>query len=76
MSFQAYLDTIKLKTGKTPEEIHIIAKQKGVLIPNLKAADWVLWIQNEFVLGRGHAMALWGYFLDKGWIQTKHTTIK
>jgi hypothetical protein len=76
MSFQAYLDTIKKVTGKTPEEIHVIAKKKGILVANLKANNWVLWIQKEFKLGRGHAMALWGYFINKDWIETKHTTIK
>lgn len=76
MSFQAYIDTIKKVTGKTPEEIHLVAKKKGILIANLKATDWVLWIQKEFTLGRGHAMALWAYFIDKGWISTKHTSIK
>ena len=29
MSFQAYLDTIEVKTGKTPQELLDIAKSKG-----------------------------------------------
>jgi hypothetical protein len=26
MSFQAYLDTIQAKTGKTPEDLHVVAE--------------------------------------------------
>jgi hypothetical protein len=33
MTFQAYLDNIKKKTGKTPEGFEKITKQKGLLEP-------------------------------------------
>ena len=31
MSFQAYLDNVKAKTGKTPEDFAKLAAQKGLL---------------------------------------------
>lgn len=31
MSFQAYIDNIKAKTGKTPEDFKKIATKKGLL---------------------------------------------
>jgi hypothetical protein len=31
MSFQAYLDNIQAKTGKSPDELKALAEQKGFL---------------------------------------------
>jgi len=69
MSFQAYLKTIKEKTGKTPEDFRNIAEQKGFtengnLKSETKAADIVDWLKKEFDLGHGHSMAI--YALLKG----------
>jgi len=58
MSFQAYLDNVELKTGKTPLEFIEIAKSKGYDDPAVKAATIVSWLADDFSLGRGHAMAL------------------
>jgi hypothetical protein len=68
MSFQAYLDTIQSLTKQTPESIKIKAVKQGVLVPDLKASVWVVWLAKEWKLGRGHSMALWKYFIEKGWI--------
>lgn len=57
MSFQAYLDTIEMKTGKTPDELIALAKQKG-FGDETKAGEIILWLKEDFDLGRGHAMAL------------------
>ena len=57
MSFQAYLDNIETKTGKTPNELIALAKEKG-FGPDTKAGDIVAWLKDDFELGRGHAMAL------------------
>ncbi len=57
MSFQAYLDNIEVKTGKTPEELIAIAKSKG-FTSDTKANEIVEWLKNDFDLGHGHAMAL------------------
>jgi hypothetical protein len=69
MSFQAYLNTIKAKTGKGPADFRAMAEQKGftqsgTLNPNVKAGDIVKWLKNDFELGHGHAMAI--YALLKG----------
>lgn len=67
MSFQAYLDNIKTKTGKTSEDFKKLAKKKGFLNRNIKAADFVKWLKDEFGLGHGHSMAIWKSFQDNGW---------
>ena len=58
MTFQAYIDNIKAKTGKTPEDFHAIAKKKGLLKPGTKAGQIVAWLKEDFDLGHGHAMAI------------------
>ena len=67
MSFRAYLDNIKTKTGKTPGDFRALAKKAGVLTPDLKASELVAWLKKEFGLGHGHAMAIWAVFVDQGW---------
>lgn len=57
MSFQAYLDNIEKKTGKTPNEFIALAKSKGFTTDS-KATEIVTWLKNDFDLGHGHAMAL------------------
>jgi Domain of unknown function (DUF4287) len=37
MSFQAYIDNIKAKTGKTPEQIKAAMEKAGVLKFDMKA---------------------------------------
>ena len=57
MSFQAYLDSIELKTGKTPNEFVELAKDKG-FNKDTKAGEIVTWLKQDFELGHGHAMAM------------------
>ena len=57
MSFQAYLDNIETKTGKTPNEFIALAKAKG-FGADTKAGEIVAWLKDDFALGHGHAMAL------------------
>ena len=69
MSFQAYLNTIKSKTGKSPEDFRKMAEEKGFsrdgqLNPETKAGEIVSWLKEEFELGHGHSMAI--YALLKG----------
>jgi len=72
MSFQAYLDNIESKTGKTPAELIEIAKSKGLDAPTTKAGQIITWLAEDFQLGRGHAMAL-VYVLKNGTkIDSKH----
>ena len=58
MSFQAYLDNIQTKTGKTPNDFIALAKAKGFDDPATKAGVIIAWLKADFELGHGHAMAL------------------
>ena len=58
MSFQAYLDTIKTKTGKSPEDFLQLAQSKGLLEEDVKTGQIVSWLKEDYGLGQGHAMAL------------------
>jgi hypothetical protein len=69
MSFQAYLNNIKAKTGKGPADFRQMAEQKGFtqngeLKAGVKAGDIIKWLKTDFDLGHGHAMAI--YALLKG----------
>lgn len=70
MSFQAYLDNIKAKTGKGPEDFKKLAEKKGFLkdggvIQTVKATEITNWLKEEFELGHGHAMAIYAAFKGK-----------
>lgn len=63
MSFKAYIDNIKTKTGKTPDEFKKLAADKGFIVngalnPTTKAGEIVAWLKADFGLGHGHAMAI------------------
>ena len=63
MSFQAYLDNIQAKTGKTPADFRTMATKKGFadakgLRAGIKAGDIIAWLKQDFDLGHGHAMAI------------------
>lgn len=69
MSFQAYLDNIQEKTGKTPSDFKLLAEEKeftqnGKIKNGIKATQITDWLKQEFGLGHGHAMAI--YALLKG----------
>ena len=72
MSFQAYLDNIKAKSGKTADDFKKLADKKGFtekgkLKPRVKAGQIVKWLKEDFGLGHGHAMAIYAVFkgMDK-----------
>jgi hypothetical protein len=69
MSFQTYLDNIRIKTGKTPEQLKTLAATAGVYKRDMKAAALVAWLKKEFDLGHGHSIAIWAVFKDKGWVE-------
>lgn len=63
MSFQAYLDNIQTKTGKSPADFRAMAERKGLtsgagLAPGVKATQITDWLRQDFGLGHGHAMAI------------------
>jgi uncharacterized protein DUF4287 len=68
VSFQAYLDNIKAKTGKTPEDLYRLAVKKGVYSPDMKATELVAWLKKEFGLGQGHSMAIWAVWKERRWV--------
>jgi len=72
MSFQAYLDTIEDKTGKTPNEFIALAKEKGFDDPSVKTMEIVAWLKEEFGLGHGHAMAMTHVIKNGAQISDKH----
>ena len=70
MSFQAYIDNIKTKTGKSPDDFKKLAEKKGFLkkgelVQTVKATEITNWLKSEFNLGHGHAMAIYMTFKGK-----------
>lgn len=70
MSFQAYIDNIKAKTGKSPEDFKKLAEEKGFmssgeLVKTVKATVITNWLKETFELGHGHAMAIYASFKGK-----------
>ncbi|GAA1571286.1 DUF4287 domain-containing protein [Kribbella hippodromi] len=72
MSFQAYLDKIEAKTGKTPRELVDEAKGRGYDAKDVKAAVITDWLKEDYDLGRGHAMALVHVIKNGPRISDKH----
>ena len=63
MSFQAYIDNIKAKTGHGPDDFRRMAAGKGFagpegLVAGVKATQITDWLKADFGLGHGHAMAI------------------
>ncbi|CAN5246745.1 DUF4287 domain-containing protein [soil metagenome] len=71
MSFQAYLDAIEDKTGKTPNELIALATESGYG-PTTKAGAVADWLKEDFGVGRGHAMALFHVIKNGPTIADKH----
>ena len=70
MSFQAYLDNVEAKTGKSAEDLRSLAIGKGLaddkgLAPGVKATAVVDWLKGDFELGHGHAMSIVAYIKGK-----------
>ena len=70
MSFQAYLDNIEAKTGKSADALKAIAIDKGLadqdgLAAGVKATAIVDWLKRDFDLGHGHAMSIVAYIKGK-----------
>jgi hypothetical protein len=61
MSFQAYLDNIEEKTGKTPKQFIAEAKKKKLT----DSRDIIAWLKKDYGLGLGHARAL-DYVIRRG----------
>ena len=71
MSYQAYLDAVEKKTGKTPQQLLDEAAQRGYG-PDTKSTVVVTWLKDEYGVGRGHAMALYGVLKNGPTVPEKH----
>ena len=71
MSFQAYLDNIEKKTGRTPREFIEMARERGY-DETTKAGTITDWLKDDFDIGRGHAMALVHVIKNGPQISEKH----
>lgn len=47
MTYKAYIDNIKAKTGKDPEYFQTLAKEKGLT----KYGELLAWLKTDFDLG-------------------------
>ena len=74
MSFQAYLDKIEEKTGRTPRELVDEAVNRGY--QDVKAGVICDWLKEDYELGRGHAMALVHVIKSGPQISDKHVGTK
>jgi hypothetical protein len=71
VSYQAYIDAIEKKTGRTPQQLLDEAAARGYG-PDTKASEVVAWLKDEHDLGRGHAMALFGVLKNGPVVPEKH----
>lgn len=67
MSFQTYINNIKARTGKSPDDFKKLAQKKGFLnngelVKTVKTTEITNWLNDEFELGHGHAMAIYAIF--------------
>lgn len=54
MTYKAYIDNIKAKTGKDPEYFQAEARRMGLT----KNAELLKWLKSDCGLGHGHANAI------------------
>ncbi|GAA4723527.1 DUF4287 domain-containing protein [Isoptericola chiayiensis] len=71
MSFQAYLDAVEKKTGRTPRALLEEATAHG-FGPGTRAAPILEWLQADYGLGRGHGMAMVHVITKGPQIDAKH----
>lgn len=71
MSFQAYLDAVEEKTGRTPRQLLDEATARGYG-PGTKAGEILAWLADDHGLGRGHGMAMVHVITKGPSISAKH----
>ena len=54
MTFQAYLDSVEARTGKTAEDFRLLAGAKGLI----EHGEIVAWLKSAYGPGHGHANAI------------------
>ena len=70
MSFQAYLDNVEKKTGKTPNDFIAEAKKKKIT----EFKDILEWLKKDYDLGTGHARAIAHVILQGPEFEVRQTT--
>ena len=66
MSFQAYLDNVEAKTGKSAAAlVERGLADAGGLAAGVKAGAVVDWLKQDFDLGHGHAMSIVAFIKGK-----------
>lgn len=70
MSFQAYLDSVEEKTGKTPNEFIAEAKKKKLT----ESKEILAWLKSDYGLGTGHARAIAYVILHGANFELRHKT--
>lgn len=76
MTFEAYMNTIRARTGKGPAEFFEEAVQCGFLTPSTRPMEFVAWLKARSGLGHGHSMAVWEAFKREGWIPLARAPVK
>jgi hypothetical protein len=71
MSYQAYLDALEAKAGRTPQQLLDEAAARGYG-RTTKASEVVTWLAEVYGVGRGHAMALYGVLKNGPTIPDAH----
>ena len=64
-----FLENIKIKTGRSPDDFKKIAIAKGYfengkLKPTVKAGEVISWLKKDFDLGYGHSLAIYHVLKD------------
>ncbi len=70
MSFQAYLNNVAAKTGKSAADLKALAIDRGLadesgLAPGVKPGAVIDWLKGDFDLGHGHAMSIVAFIKGK-----------
>jgi hypothetical protein len=71
VTFQAYLDAVEKKTGRTPQQLVDEAHAKGYGA-DTKSGEIVAWLADDYGLGRGHAMSVVHVVKNGPGISAKH----
>ncbi len=71
MSFQAYLDAVETKTGKTPRQLVTEAEAQGFGSAT-NAGPILEWLAVSYGLGRGHGMAMVHVITKGAALSAKH----
>ena len=71
MSYQAYLDALEAKSGRTPQQLLDEARERGYG-PTTKAGEVLTWLAADYGVGRGHGMAFYGVLKNGPSVPEKH----